>query len=161
MAIADSKGAQDAPVSARRGTPSKGRKGFMRQPVTSRDRAVAAKLASGAAIRPTLLEAGYSSAVASLGRAAIRKSGPLQRALAEQLEPLALDPEHGPVARRNIIVNKLLSNIALNRDSVTTSLTTLARIEGMLQPDITTGVIVQVNQARDEFAPAPEPAEKP
>lgn len=125
----------------------KGRGANFRRPVEERHRVAARKLVNGAAIMPTLLEAGYSDSVARRGRAIIDSGGPLGRAIEQTLAPLAYAPGYDPEQRRNIVVNKLLKNIALDRDAVTTSLTTLARIENMLQPEATTVVAVQVNAA--------------
>ena len=119
-----------------------GRGANFRRPVEERHRVAARKLVAGAPVLPTLVEAGYSQHVAEHGVQAVARSGPLRQAMIEALEPMADAPIFPSDKRRNIVVNKLLNNIMLNRDSVTTSLTTLARIEGMLQPETQVGIVI-------------------
>ena len=131
-------GAAIRPVRARS---APGKRGFQPVPVEPRHREAARKLAQGAAILPTLIEAGYSAHTAAHGKRSIER-GPLARAINEELASLAVAPVLEAPARRNVVINKLLRNIALNRDQATTSLTTLARIENMLQPDTQVGIII-------------------
>lgn len=117
------------------------------KPIEERHRIAAAELASGAAIMPTLIKAGYSENTAKRGIEAVRKAGPITRALHEQLAGQSDTVAFGPEQQRCIIENRLLENIALSRDRALGSLTTLARIRNMLQPEATTVVAVQVNAA--------------
>lgn len=139
-----------APVSA---TKQRGRRGrpFPLKPIEERHRIAARKLANGAAIMPTLIEAGYSNKVARQGVAVVQRLGPIRRAVLEELEQHADAPVFESGRRKNIVVNKLLHNLALGRDMNIPSLNMLARIEGMLQNE--GGVTVQIAAI---VAPSPD-----
>jgi len=128
----------------------KGRKGFQPVAIEERHRIAARKLANGAAIMPTMIEAGYSPHTAAHGVNGIKRCGPLARAVQEQLmsqsDTVALPPDRQAV----YIQNKLMENVALGRDRAVGSLTTLARIRNMLQPEATT--LVQINVAAPSAA---------
>jgi hypothetical protein len=61
--------------------------------------------------------------------------------LEAQSDTVALAPDRQAV----YIQNKLMENVALGRDRAVGSLTTLARIRNMLQPENQTVVAIQVN----------------
>ena len=120
----------------------KGRKGFQQQPILPHHREAARKLAAGAAIKPTLMAAGYSENTANRGIDALRGATPVLRALREGLQDMALTPSHSDAEDGNIVTNVLRENIMLRRDRALGSLTTLARIRGLMQPELQVGIVI-------------------
>ena len=120
----------------------KGKKGFQPKPIEERHRIAAAKIAAGAPIMPTMLEAGYSVDTASRGVDALRHATPVLRALQEGLRDVALAPSHTDTQDGNIVTNVLRENIMLRRDRALGSLSALARIRGLMQPDTQVGIII-------------------
>jgi hypothetical protein len=125
--------------------PSKSRRGAnFRKPVEPRHRRAAKRILEGDPIHTALLEAGYSDAVARMGRRALERPGPLRTAMLERLEKLALTPKFSNQEQQNIVVNQLLTNIARERDRATASLTALGRIRNMLQPENQTVIAISI-----------------
>lgn len=113
--------------------------------ITDRHRNVATGiLVEGKPIRTALLDAGYSQASANQGMARIRRSLPLAAAYAQEVERLKNSPVPPPAARAQIVRNKLLENVAQNRDNAVQSLKLLGqdRELSLWQPEAQAGLIV-------------------
>lgn len=113
--------------------------------VTDRHRNVARGiLAEGKPIRTALLDAGYSQASANQGMARIKRSVPLATAYAQEVERLKNSPVPPAAVRAQIVRNKLLENVAQNRDNAVQSLKLLGqdRELSLWQPEAQAGLIV-------------------
>ena len=113
--------------------------------ITDRHRKVARGiLVEGKPIRTALLDAGYSQASANQGMARIRRSLPLAAAYAQEVERLKNNLVPPPAVRAQIVRNKLLENVAKNRDNAVQSLKLLGqdRELSLWQPEAQAGIII-------------------
>jgi len=129
--------------------------------ITDRHRNVATGiLVEGKPIRTALLDAGYSQASANQGMARIRRSLPLAAAYAQEVERLKNNLVPPPAVRAQIVRNKLLENVAQNRDNAVQSLKLLGqdRELSLWQPEAQAGIIILNVPPRAARSRSPETA---